>query len=208
MRRRFEPLVSTLALALVVTAIALGDDEGGFLSLFDGRTLEGWTREHTDRFSVRDGVIVNNGGSGWLRYNKPFRDFELRAEYRALRKGADSGLLFRASAESTSKAPHWPARGYQLQVVDARGNGAILGFGVAPPKYDRKPNVVKDVMKGPGQWQTITLRVVGSHAEATLNGVTITVCDSIERREGCIGLQGENGHFEWRNLKIREVPEH
>src|SRR5262249_5454321 len=63
MRRQFEQIVSTLALALVVTAFALGEYEGGFLSLFDGRTLEGWTREHTDRFSVRDGVIVNNGGS-------------------------------------------------------------------------------------------------------------------------------------------------
>jgi hypothetical protein len=156
MRRRFGGLVTTLA--VVLAGPAPGDDDGSFISVFDGRTLEGWTPEHTDRYSVRDGVIVNQGGTGWLRYNKPLKDFELQAEYRPMKKGADSGILFRATAESAPKAPHWPAKGYQLQVVDSESNGAILGHGVAPPKSIRKTDVLKDAMKGPEEWQTITLR--------------------------------------------------
>jgi hypothetical protein len=43
------------------------------------------------------------------------------------------------------------------------------------------------------------------HAEAALNGKTVTVTDSIGRPEGCIGLQGKNSHFAWRNLRIKEL---
>jgi hypothetical protein len=204
MRHRFGALVTTLAVVLAGTAP--GDDDASYVRLFDGRTLEGWTPEHTDRFSVRDGVIVNSGGPGWLRYNKPFKDFELQAEYRAIMKGSKSGVLFRATAECSSRPPYWPARGYQLQIIDTRNNFAILGLGVAPPKFNRKADALKDAIKGPEDWQAITLRVVGGHAEAALNGKTITVSDSIELPEGCIGLHGENGHFEWRNLKIKELP--
>jgi hypothetical protein len=203
MSNRFRGLVTTIAVVLAGTA--LGDDDESFVCLFDGRTLEGWTAEHTDRYTVRDGVIVNSGGTGWLRYNKPFKDFELRAEYRAMKKGVDSGVFFRATAESTPRNPHWPVQGYQLQVIDARNHFAIFGHGVAPPKFDRKVGALKDAMKEPKEWQTITLRVVGSRAEAALNGQAITVSETIERPEGCIGLQGEGGHFEWRNLKIKEL---
>jgi hypothetical protein len=203
MGHRFGGLVTTLA--VVLAGPAPGDDDASFVRIFDGQTLEGWTPEHTDRYSVRDGVIVNRGGTGWLRYNKPLKDFELQAEYRAVKKGADGGILFRATAESTPRAPHWPAKGYQLKVVDAKNNGAIMGHGVAPPKFIRKTDVLKDAMKGPQEWQTIALRVVGKHAEVALNGKTVTVSDSIERPEGCIGLQGENGHSEWRNLRIKEL---
>jgi hypothetical protein len=61
-------------------------------------------------------------------------------------------------------------------------------------------------MKGPGEWQTIVLKVVGTRAEASLNGTLITTSDTIGLPGGHLGLQGENGQFEWRNLKIRELP--
>jgi hypothetical protein len=176
------------------------------VSLFDGKSLDGWVLEHTDRFVVRDGVIVNDGGTGWLRSAKSYKDFELQLEYRILKKGSDSGLIFRASAESTTKPPHWPAKGYQLQVVDdVNSHFMIFGHGT-PAKYDRKVEALRAAIKGPGEWQSITLRVAGKHAEASLNGVTITISDAINLPEGYIGLQGENGQFEWRGLKIRELP--
>jgi hypothetical protein len=206
MRQRFGRLVVGTTLAALIGAAALGDDDATFVPLFDGRTLAGWTGEHTDRYSVREGVIVSDGGAGWLRFNKSFKDFELRAEYRALEKDATGGLVFRASTPSTGKDPHWPARGYQLQVLDARNPYAILGFGVAPPKFNRQSTALKEAIKRPDQWQTLTVRVIGTHAEAALNGKTVTVCESIELREGAIGLRGENHLVAWRNLKIKELP--
>jgi hypothetical protein len=47
------------------------------------------------------------------------------------------------------------------------------------------------------------LKVVGPRAEVWLNGARITVSESVTLPEGYLGLQGENGQFEWRNLKIK-----
>jgi hypothetical protein len=200
-------MVGFAAAVAVVLAGAEPAKDSTFVSLFDGKSLDGWVPEHTDRFTVRDGVIFNDGGTGWLRSAKTYKDFELQAKYRALKKGADTGLIFRASAESTPKDPHWPAKGYQLQVVDAAdSNFKMFGHGIPPAKYDRKADALRSAMKGPGEWQTITLRVVGKHAEATLNGTSITVSEAINLPEGYIGLQGENGQFEWCEIKIRDLP--
>jgi hypothetical protein len=200
------PRLIVLVAACCVFPTAYPRDDDGFIDLFDGKSLDGWTPEHTDRFSVRDGVIFNNDGIGWLRSNRQYKDFELRCEYRVLKPGADSGLFFRTSAECTSKPPHWPARGYQLQVIDAEGNFMILGHGGTPSKFDRDTETLRAAMKGPGEWQTIHLTVVGKHAEAALNGRRITVSDTINRSSGHLGLQGEHGQFEWRNIKIKERP--
>lgn len=182
------------------------DEDPPFASLFDGKTLNGWTRQHTDRFSARDGAIVNDGGTGWLRSEKPYRDFEFRAEYRVIRPGSDSGILFRASAESTDKEPHWPARCYQLQVIDGEGLGMLFGHGLAPPRFERDARALKAAARDPKRWQAIRLKVVGARAEVALNEVLVTTSEAIQAPEGYIGLQGENGHVEWRALKIREIP--
>ena len=195
------------AVAAVVALLAAGQAASPeFVSLFNGRTLDGWVPEHTEHFTVRDGVIVNDGGTGWLRSAKSYKDFELQLEYRILKKGADSGVLFRASAESTSRRPHWPVKGYQLQVIDdAKSHLMILGHGT-PAKYDRKVDALRAAMKAAGEWQSITLRVAGKHAEASLNGSTVTISDATNLPEGYIGLQGESGQFEWRHIQIRELP--
>jgi hypothetical protein len=203
MSGRIGRLVAALAVALAGVGLA---NAAGFVSLFDGKSLDGWTREHTDHFSVRDGVIFNDDGTGWLRSNQQFKDFEFQCEYRVLKPGSDSGLLFRASTESAARPPHWPVKAYQLQVIDAEGNFMILGHGGTPSKFDRDTDALKSAMKGPGEWQAIALKVVGTRAEASLNGHRITISETINLPTGHLGLQGEHGQFEWRNLKIKELP--
>ncbi len=205
MKRTAGRLLAALAALTVVSAVAVADDESGFVPLFDGKTLAGWAPEFTEKFAVRGGVIVNDGGTGWLRTSKPYKDFEFRAEYRAWKKGADSGLFFRATARSTEKAPHWCARGYQLQVIDADSHFMLFGHGT-PARFDRKTDALRAAMKGPGEWQAVGLKVVGRRAEATLNGRLVTVSDAITVPEGFLGLQGEHGRFEWRALRIKEFP--
>ncbi len=47
---------------------------------------------------------------------------------------------------------------------------------------------------------------MGPRAEVAINDVVIATSEAIQVPEGHIGLQGENGLFEWRELKIREIP--
>ena len=202
MKRTVAALLTTTAL---LASLGAAGDETGFVALFDGRSLAGWKREGTDRFAVVGGLIVNDGGTGWLRTVKPYKDFEFRAEYRVVKKGSDSGLLFRATAESTPQPPPWPVKGYQLQIIDGESLLMIFGHG-APSQFDRNAEALRAALKGPGEWQAVTLKVVGAHAEATLNGKLVTVSDAISLPEGFLGLQGENGQFEWRALRIKEFP--
>jgi hypothetical protein len=202
--------LAVLAAALVFIGakwFATGAEEPQFTPLFDGKSLSVWKPEHTDRFLVRDGAIVNDGGTGWLRSAKSYKDFEFQAEYRILKKGSDSGIMFRASSESNPKEPHWPSKSYQLQVIDGEGNLMIFGHGhgLALPRFERRVEALKAAAKEPAGWQKVRLKVVGFHAEAALNEVVVTISDAIQISEGYIGLQGENGQFEWRDLKIREI---
>ena len=61
-----------LVAALLRTSFA---DEAEFVSMFDGRTIEGWTvmpEEAQAAWSVEDGMIVGNGNKGrsYLVYEK------------------------------------------------------------------------------------------------------------------------------------------
>ncbi len=203
MRPGFFVLGTVLALVSASWCPA-GAEEPKYTSLFDGKGLSGWSLEHTNRFFVREGVIVNEGGTGWLRSARSYKNFEFQAEYRVLKKGSDSGILFRASRESMPREPHWPARCYQLQIIDAEGGCMLFGHGLAPPRFERKTDALKSASKDAKQWQKIRLKVVGTRAEVALNDVVVTTSEAIQVAEGYIGLQGENGHFEWRDLKIRE----
>jgi hypothetical protein len=202
---RFGLAVLGAALAFIGAETWIdGADELPFTSVFDGKSVKGWAPQHTDRFSVRDGVLINDGGTGWLRSEKSYRDFEFQAEYRVIKPGSDSGIFFRSSAESMDREPHWPVRCYQLQVVDGPGHCMLFGHGLAPPRFERKAEALKSAARDAKLWQKLRLKVVGSRAEVAFNDVVVTTSDAIQAPEGRIGLQGENGHIEWRALKIRE----
>ena len=57
---------------------AIANDDGsdpGYVSLFNGQNLDGWVIENDARFSVRDGLLTVNKGTGWLRSDKDYADF-------------------------------------------------------------------------------------------------------------------------------------
>jgi len=108
------------------TQAATGDD--GFVSMFDGQTLNGWEGD-TSLWHVVDGVIVGEETAStpplkantFLIYTagKP-ADFELDAEYRISAKG-NSGIQYRSVA--VDGVPYG-LKGYQL---DIDGNNTYTG---------------------------------------------------------------------------------
>jgi hypothetical protein len=206
MRRWFARFGLILAwIGSGLAALAAAADDASLSSLFDGKTLGGWSLEHTDHFLVRDGVIRADGGTGWLRSAKVYKNFELQAEYRVIKKGSDSGILFRASGASTAKEPFWPVKCFQLEIVDGESNLTLFGHGQPPPRFERRADALKKATKPTGEWQRIGLKVSGARAQVSLNGTLVTTGDALQEVEGYIGLQGENGVLEWRELKIREL---
>jgi len=83
----------------------------GFVSIFDGRTLEGWRSVPADNlkdWSVRDGILVAKGSENKLVYlvyeDEQLADFELKLHYRMVTKG-NSGVEIRGRADKSGKRP-------------------------------------------------------------------------------------------------------
>ncbi len=80
-------------------------DEGKWVSLFDGKTLGGWTTaDGTEgEWKVEDGVIKGSGPASHLFSPRgDYKNFRYRAEVKINDKG-NSGMYFR-----TAKGPGFP----------------------------------------------------------------------------------------------------
>jgi hypothetical protein len=165
-----------------------------FVSLFDGKTLDGWKVEQCEA-EVQDGCLLLKGGNGWVRRDKVYGDFILELEWKALKKDKyDSGVYIRALPPA-GKAT-WPKRNQVNLRQDLMGN--IQEIKGTPAR----PDLVK-----PGEWNRFRLVVVGSTAELLINGKQAWKIDNLTPATGLIGLQCEvpgGGQFLFRNIRISE----
>ncbi len=197
---------SCIALGLLViaggaAAAGAAKVEAGFTSMFNGKDLSGWTIENKGKFSVKSGVIFLDRGAGWLRSNQEYQDFELRLDFRFVSKGADSGIFVRAVKEGSN----WPAKNYQVQTMDNESIAAVFATGLNKVKMKRDADLMRKVRKTAGEWQSYAITLQGVHAEIKLNDALITVADSLTVQPGHIGLQGEGGQLEFKNLRVKEL---
>ena len=69
-------MITLFAATLLFPSVLLAQDapkaDEKFVSLFDGKTLDGWKVENCE-VEVQDGCIFLKGGNGWLRTRKDLR---------------------------------------------------------------------------------------------------------------------------------------
>ena len=96
--------MNKLLIASVVVGLLAGcaktNDPPKSMSLFNGLNLDNWVIENDGQFSVEDGVIKVNRGTGWLRSADVFSDFTLLMEFRFLEAEANSGIFVRTGPTS------------------------------------------------------------------------------------------------------------
>jgi len=90
--------------------------ENEWISLFDGKSLDGWTPGENNSFFVEDGVIVSHGERSHLFYtgkikNHDFMNFEFKCDVKVT-PGSNSGLYFHTELHDDG----WPPKGYEVQV--------------------------------------------------------------------------------------------
>jgi len=181
---------------LALAAEPGSDGSGGsWVSLFDGRTLAGWKVIGCEAV-VEDGAILLKSGNGLVRSERPYRNFVLEIEWKALRDDNwDSGIFFRAS-DPPPGAP-WP-KTYQANLRKGmEGNVNEL-------QTARSVGLAK-----PGEWNHFRLTVVGTRAELAINGKPAWKADGVTTPSGYIALQAEipgGGPFLFRNIRIKELP--
>ena len=214
------PLILLLA-ALVAPAARCADD--GWVSLFDGRTLNGWkASENPGSPRVEDGAIVCEGKRAHLFYvgedgAAEFENFELELEIMT-EPGANSGVYFHTQWQDSG----WPAAGFESQVNNRQ-----------PPfkEYDYRENkktaslygirnLYKPMAKD-GEWFTVNIRVARPRVEIRLNGRLVTAYTEPANPvlpspgpklnllgKGTFALQchDEDSRARYRHIRVRRLP--
>jgi hypothetical protein len=191
MKRTLSALVATFTLATLCTAAPAQE----WVSLFDGRSMEGWTKVNAGDWTVKDGILTyTGGGNGWLRTNREYSNFSLVTTWRFPSGDRwDSGLFLRAGLDGNP----WPRQGYQVQMLKGQ-EGGIDG--------SRGARARPDLLKPSGEWNTYQITVVGDTATLAINGQQATVGTGLTRPRGYIGWQAEGFPLEIRQVAIMELP--
>ena len=158
-------LVAPLAVIGADEAKGKKNGEKGFVSLFDGKSLNGWkvNKENPKSITVKDGNIVIDGPRAHLFYagdveKHNFKNFVLRAQVKTFPK-ANSGIYFHTKYEDSG----WPYAGFEAQVNNTHGD----------PKKTGGLYAVKDVNPAPakdGEWFDYEIRVKDKKVTIKING--------------------------------------
>ncbi len=209
---RRPALIDDVSLAIV------GGDSSGFESLFDGRTLTGWTGA-TKGYRVRDGAIEcdpDTGFGGNLLTEAEFDNFVLRFEFKLV-PGSNNGIALRTPLEGD------PAyAGMESQILDNadpryagirpwQRHASIYGIAPARPGYQRPT----------GEWNQQEIRLDGRRVRITLNGTVILDCDldeattggtlsgrehpGLARKSGHIGFCGHGDEVAYRRIRLQTL---
>jgi hypothetical protein len=210
-----------LLLAAPAAAYAFHDDSGDWISLFDGKSLDGWKpNEHADTFKVVDGQILVHGERTHLFYvgpvhNADFKNFELSADVMT-RPGANSGIYFHTAYQPSG----WPAAGFEVQVANTH-EGAN---GYKERKKTGSLYAVRNVYKqlvNDNEWFRMNILVRGKQVQIRLNDMLVV--DYVEPGEpfradlnfqrvinhGTFALQGHDpgSTTYFKNIRVRPLPD-
>ena len=193
MKRTVNYLLVLVAIAPLL--IAAASMAGKRVSLFDGKTLDGWTVLKCEA-KVDSGDILIQSGNGLVQTQKKYADFVLEWDWKMLAEDKwDSGIYFRYDAVPKNKP--WPAR-YQCNLRKGQ-EGNVDGL-----KGATSTGLIK-----PGEWNKFKLTVRGGNADLQINGKQAWKAKGIVGPgSGYLALQAEvplGGQHRFRNIYITEL---
>ena len=208
-----------LVFAFAATTSTLAQENPGFVDLFNGKDLAGWTqRNGTATYRIEGDSIVGKTSEGspnsFLCTDKLYGNFELKFDVK-VDSALNSGVQIRSQCEGD--VPEGRVNGPQVEISLDGMAGYVYGEsagGWMVPDEIRKPHkLFKD-----GEWNSYHIVAFGNKIETWINGNPITNLTHEERfrshPKGFIGLQVHSigagqGPFEvrWRNLKLRDLSE-
>ncbi len=159
-----------IALVVVLASCASSQKattEKGWISLFDGKTLDGWkASEREGVFTVQDGSIVVAGPRSHLYYmgdvmNHDFKNFEFKTKVMTT-PGSNSGVYFHTVYQDRG----FPDKGFEVQV-----NNSHRDWKRTAGLYDiqdTRETYVQDSV-----WFTLYIKVEGKHVVTKINDQTV-----------------------------------
>lgn len=188
------------------------ESETGFVSLFDGNSMNGWklAEENQDSWKVEDGMLVCQGERSHLFYVgelAPLKNFHFIAEVKTT-PGSNAGIYFHTKYQPRN----WPQYGFECQVnvthKDPKKSSSLYGV----------VNVDDPGLKD-DEWYTQEIIVKDRHVLLKVNGKTMVdytepddqraASKQFERRlgEGTFALQAHDPESKvyFRNLRVKPL---
>lgn len=204
--KKISILSLLISILFLSNSYAQSPRNGKWINLFNKKDLTGWKIYGTEKWYVNKGELVCESGPdkeyGYLGTDQKFKDFELSLQFKQEADG-NSGVFFHSSIEGT-KITGWQAEvappGHSTGgIYESYGRGWLI-----------KPTEEKDKALKMGQWNEMSVKVVGNNVTTYVNGqemITLTD-DKIGSVDGIIALQIHSGggiKVKWRKIKIREI---
>lgn len=166
-------------------------------SLFDGKSLQGWTRIGDANWHVTGNAIMADQSTqrSFLLSKQSYDDFRLRVEFRP---GPDtnSGIYIRCGDRENLT----PTSCYEINIADRHPNenfrtGSIVKF----TALDRMVNTED-------KWNTFEITAKGSVITVNLNGMLVAHMSNATLSNGAIALQYGEGKIQFREVEIETLP--
>ncbi len=184
-----------------------------FISLFNGKNLDGWElRNGTAPFTVDNGEIVGtyvpNTPNTFLCTKENYADFILTFEAQ-LGEGTNSGVMFRA--QSKTEYMNGRVHGYQMEMDPSKRQwtGGIYDEARRGWIYNLERNPAGKEAFKLNAWCSYRIEAIGNHIQVWVNGIqTADLIDDVDA-SGFIGLQvhaiNRNKEIEGRQVKFRNI---
>jgi hypothetical protein len=207
MKSFLPALLTTVALTLFAHAAPV--------SLFDGKTFDGWEGETTKTWRIEDGAFV--GGSlaekvphnEFLATKKSYANFELRLKFKLLGTEGfvNGGVQFRSQRIPN----HYEMIGYQADMGDGYYGSLYDESRRKKTLVGPEKELIEKILKR-NEWNDYRIRCEGRHIQLWINGVQTvdyTEPDESIEQNGLIAVQIHgNGKTEawYKDIVIEELP--
>lgn len=200
------------AIALTILSLRAADTEEGFVTLYNGKDLTGWTTTG-NWLPEADGVLAirpREGEKGWKRFSaylyteKKYDDFIFKVEFKIPPKG-NSGVFLNVADIADPVG-----QGLEVQILDSFGVEKELGHhdngGII-----KTAGPLKNASRPAGEWNQMTITSKGDQLKVELNGeliqdINLAKSDAKDTpKSGHIALQDHGLPLEFRNIRIKEL---
>ncbi len=120
-------VTACILLNVAIARLSAADAEEGFVSIFDGKTFNGWkpATESPGTWKIEEGAFIAHGPRDHLFYvgdEKPFKNFELKVDVMT-EPGSNGGIYFHTKYQESD----WPKSGFECQVNVSHGDWKKTG---------------------------------------------------------------------------------
>ena len=196
MRQAVVAAVAIFSVAGVTAGPRVGGQaQGGWITLFDGTSLNGWNRVGDANWEIVDGAVqATKGETSFLVTSRSYDDFQITLEFWAS-GDANSGVFIRCQDPKNITATN----AYEVNIYDTRPDpayrtGAIVD--VAKPMVN---------LNAGGRWNTFEITAQGTKLIVVMNGMKTVDVDHKGHLRGPIALQYGAGTVRFRNVRIRTL---